>query len=296
MLRPAMASCLIDEVFDAADPRGRALPRQTLCFAVIAVALLSAEPASAALNDSGFYLCRNFKTAVDSSACAGTGQDGETGRDTSFPSDVDGWKGFTFRKVCNSGELAGTGNCNADPPFGGDKLKQWSCVLDEWTGLMWEAKLSSNDPVRGAQRIFSWSDGSVAEYVATMNASRLCGHDDWRLPTPGEALGLANYAVSYAPGRPMIDRSFFDGYSDFSYWTYSRQGDLEAIWVTGYTPAGAARTSGSEFGLYAIRVVRDALVERLNKPSPSEASTADEGEILDAINGLTWARCSLGKV
>ncbi len=82
---------------------------------------------------------------------------------------------------------------------------QWSCVRDNDTGLYWEVKTNdgglrdrgwtytwydSNPATSGG--IIGWDDGTNAcydtarcdteKYIEDVNATQLCGFDDWRLP------------------------------------------------------------------------------------------------------------------
>lgn len=100
------------------------------------------------LNDTGMRKCLNTATNTLSDICQGAnvppGQDGAYGRDRTTPTAVDGVLGFSFTKVCQSGELAGVGNCPANPVLGSE-LNNWGCTKDNVTGLIWEVKMGSGD-------------------------------------------------------------------------------------------------------------------------------------------------------
>lgn len=112
------------------------------------------------------------------------------------------------------------------------------CVLDRSTGLVWEVK--TNDKGPGHQEwTYTWFDRSksdqgypagyadrgfcadkgqcdTAGYVAATNRRRLCGFDDWRLPTADELQGLLR------PGQPArIDPRFFPNTPATYFWTGS---------------------------------------------------------------------------
>lgn len=116
--------------------------------------------------------------------------------------------------------------------------KQWSCVFDTKSGLMWEVK-SREDSLRYPENLYSWyspeyntlqgvTDGGRCKggiacdthsYVEAMNRKKFCGHNDWRLPTDKEMLGLVSYESG--PNNIKIDTSFFPNTLPSWYWTAS---------------------------------------------------------------------------
>jgi hypothetical protein len=151
------------------------------------------------INDTGLTRCtRDFMTLT--TECAGTGQDIETGRDSTKPAAGDGHAGFSFVKVCNSGELAGAGSCLPDAVLGPGS-NDWGCLHDRVTGLDWELKTndgSQRDQNRHFPYVGDDSPGDASRYVNDTNVSGLCGHSDWRLPTTYELYGLVNFNRSGA--------------------------------------------------------------------------------------------------
>lgn len=110
------------------------------------------------------------------------------------------------------------------------------CVLDTASGLVWEVKTDDRGP--GDKRwTFTWYDKTKAEeffpvgypdggscfnkgscdtagYVVATNKRRLCGFNDWRLPTAEELAGLLR------PDLPKkIDERFFPNSLADYYWT-----------------------------------------------------------------------------
>jgi hypothetical protein len=53
--------------------------------------------------------------------------------------------------------------------------------------------------------------------VAAVNAARLCGYSDWRLPTADELQGIVDYGVAYPD--PTIDVTWFPNTQQGVYWT-----------------------------------------------------------------------------
>jgi hypothetical protein len=85
-----------------------------------------AARATSPTNDSGQDRCIDFKTYQLTHPCAGSGQDGDFGRDADKPAKKDGRAGFSFVKIGADGS-----ELPAD-------ATDWSCVRDKVTGLTWE--------------------------------------------------------------------------------------------------------------------------------------------------------------
>ncbi|ASM79014.1 hypothetical protein VITFI_CDS3237 [Vitreoscilla filiformis] len=165
--------------------------------ACAALAGLAASPAAHAkmpLNDTGMRACVDFDAGYFVQDCTDTGQDGEFGRDVTHKKNSDGRLGFSYRKICNNGEAAGTGSCPADPKFG-TAATAWGCTEDRVTGLVWEIKRPTG--LRTITAIYAKKPGgfypTAAGFVATVNRRSMCGAGDWRLPTVMELQSIVNY-------------------------------------------------------------------------------------------------------
>jgi len=117
----------------------------------------------------------------------------------------------------------------------------WACVRDNRTGLTWEVK--TNDlSLRDMHWTYTWyespqagkdgytgkanggkcPEGSTCDtqaYVAAINAEKLCGHDDWRLPHVFELHTLLN-RTDNCPGT-CIDPRYFPNTAKGGYWSSS---------------------------------------------------------------------------
>jgi hypothetical protein len=139
-----------------------------------------------------------------------------------FPrQDASNRNAFSFTKL----------DANGEPPL--DETT-WSCVKDNVTGLIWEAKLDSNGELRSKSSKFTWynsddttNGGNVgdwgyactagvcntAQYVAEINRQALCGKTGWRLPTLEELRGLYDYGGDYSRDDELkgltINQTFF---------------------------------------------------------------------------------------
>lgn len=139
----------------------------------------------------------------------------------------------------------------------GDALPQsatsWSCVLDNYTGLIWEVKL--DDPASPSHfgHTYSWfepngsinggtaglADGGVCSgspcdtqgLVDALNAELRCGASGWRLPTREELLSLVH------AGRrdPALSTEFFPLGSGI-YWSGTPMAaDSDQAWVLDFS-------------------------------------------------------------
>ena len=119
-----------------------------------------------------------------------------------------------------------------------DNAEQWACVHDPVEGLTWEVK-SKDGGLRNTENLYSWfnpeekmsrgiNDGGRCKgnvdcdthaYVKAMNQEGFCGHNDWRLPTREEMMGLVNYANDF--GEAKINTKYFPEALPSWYWTAS---------------------------------------------------------------------------
>jgi hypothetical protein len=280
--------------------------RLSPCAAALGAALLAVSwPATTAaadtgvrmrtrLNDTGLVRCtRDFATYTTD--CAGTGQDAETGRDVTHPARGDGRNGFSFQKVCNSGQVAGTGTCTNEAVLGPGP-DDWGCTADRVTGLVWEVK-TADDGLRDGRKTYTnlggGDSGDTSGFVTAVNAAGLCGASDWRLPTTYELQNIDDFNARGA--APAIDVDWFPNTAARSYWTgdaYFAQPTV--AWLV---QARMHSNNTNVVGLgrsapLAVRLVRD--------PAPPQdelqrfVASAGGQEVTDRITKLVWRRCVEG--
>jgi len=116
----------------------------------------------------------------------------------------------------------------------------WVCVRDNKTALTWEVK-TTKPGLHAATNTYTWygrdeftspgtegkQDGGVClgtrcdteAFIAAVNAERLCGYADWRLPSKDEAGTLIDATVRF-PG-PTLPAGFFPNAQNdkTGYWT-----------------------------------------------------------------------------
>lgn len=199
--------------------------------ALLAVALVLPLPVAALgpLNDTGIDFCGS--AGSDNGVCDDTqpaGQDADYGRDAAAAAGTltkigGGGKGFDFTKIANDGRTL-----PAEAELG-DGPGDWACTRDNVTGRLWEVK-TDNGGWRDKDWTYTWYDPAspddnpgdagdtstcndtlngwrcnTANYVIAVNAAKLCGYSDWRMPSIKELESL----VDYGRYSPAIDRGYF---------------------------------------------------------------------------------------
>jgi len=220
--------------------------------------------------DTGITTCAS---ATDNTlTCPQAGfdqQDAESGHDNTNNDNSDGRAGFSFTKLDSNGnDLA------ANEPT-------WSCVRDNVTGLVWEIK-TNDGGLRDRDNTFGWynpdsstnggnagniSGGGIctggiscntSAYVAAVNATGLCGVNDWRMPTAEELLSLRDYGSLTPPG---IDTTYFNDLSilnSLTFWASESDASSPAnAWVVYYSIGSGGSSAGSKTSLPSlVRLVR----------------------------------------
>ena len=207
-----------------------------------------ARCAQGQINDTGITAC----SGGECPAPGLPGQDAEFGRDALDLLDQ-------LNKL-GSGE-AGFDWTKLDPD--GDSLPAsalaWACVRDNYTGLVWEAKVDDPTDPSHFGHSYSWfnpdnasnggqtglADGGncqgsacdVAAYVAAFNELRMCGVTDWRLPTRQELSSIVHAGRT----APALDPNFFPLGAGL-YWTITpAAADPASAWVVDFDN-GSIRT------------------------------------------------------
>lgn len=150
-----------------------------------------------------------------------------------------------------------------------DSSSQWSCVVDERTGLMWEVKSKNGSgDLQDSSFTYSWRDPSLPDYSSTNNGNcdercdtqsyiervndmQLCGYSDWRLPSKTELQDLLNYDQY----QPAITESYFPNSQNSFYWSASIDvDDTGSAWAVDFNVGRVA--GGSVADARYVRLVR----------------------------------------
>ena len=129
------------------------------------------------------------------------------------------------------------------------------CVFDKRSALTWEIK-SSDNGLQSARQTYSWFEPDTRinggfsgysnkgrcnlqrcdtkAYITRINAMKLCGYSDWRLPSREELRTLVDYSIPY-PG-PAINKQFFPNTISQFYWSATANAnDRETAWGIGFS-------------------------------------------------------------
>ena len=235
------------------------------------LACLAPSAHAAGLPDTGQRFCDNggimdpCSSYNSGDAAVGPRQDGRFGRDpVAFGTSLDFTRsGFDYTRVCNSGELAGSGSCPADPVLGVG-ANEWGCTQDNITGLMWEVKVNDTTHLRHRSWEYAWYDSNPAtnggdagslgtdtcggtlsgysnqcnteNYIDAVNTATLCGYSDWRLPQKRELRSILHFGYpSGSTDAPAIAFTHFPN-TWASYWSaapYGAGGAFTVIFIDG---------------------------------------------------------------
>ncbi|PPD47623.1 MAG: hypothetical protein CTY16_06905 [Methylobacter sp.] len=216
------------------------------------------------LNDTGITACANGANNKLPCPVAGfPNQDAESGRDVSQNNGGNGHAGFNFSKISGTGAILAA------------NAKNWNCVKDNVTGLVWEVKTddkglhdkdwtyswyepgnSKNGGNAGTQNGGSCRGASACDtdaYIQAVNAAGWCGYKDWRLPSKAELHSI----VDYSRYDPAVDTAYFPDTVTGLYWSSSPFSyDSGSAWYIDYS-SGYGNWS---FKFYdnSIRLVRSA--------------------------------------
>jgi hypothetical protein len=277
-----------------------------VCATVAAAATPAAWADRITLNDTGMTQCQD-RDANWSSECGRSGQDADHGRDVTDANPDNGVAGFSFTKVCNSGQMAGEGSCPNDPGQGSGP-DDWGCTHDNVSHLTWEVK------TKGGIHNYQWlytnkgrraSDDptDVAGLIEATNAEKLCGATNWRLPDVIELQSIVNYGIGVPDSsgvRPFIDGAFFPHTHRDQTWTRTRfVDDSKQAWFVSFYYGAAG--PDKRLHRHAARLVHDdaRTAAALSVGFAAYAKerfipSIDGTEVTDTMTGLVWRRCAEG--
>jgi hypothetical protein len=227
------------------------------------------------LNDTGISLCADGDTNNLGCPVAGyPSQDGDLGRDAAARDGTltrrgGGAAGFDYTKIDAGGN---------ELPAG---ATEWSCVLDNVTGRMWEVKVNDETSLRHKDWTYTWynSDGTsnggnagtenggtclgdtgcdTEKFVAAVNTAELCGFSDWRMPTRNELLSIVHNGIA----TPAFDEDYFPNASssalvtNFIWSSTPFASGTDEAWTIGTTNGHLARAQKTN--AFRIRLVREA--------------------------------------
>jgi hypothetical protein len=172
------------------------------------------------------------------------------------------------------------------------------CVFDESTGLLWENHTASPGIHSVKNRFTNLNNGEdndTSGHIAAVNAARLCGHDDWRLPTLQELHTLMDYGVKADVfGRSALKQSdsYELMYSASPYWSSTSSNTQTSETVLFAEPDRIMSGHALQSSL-AVRLVRGVVWQGPRYVLSTKAFGADANNnvVIDRKTGLIWRRC-----
>lgn len=178
----------------------------------------------------------------------------------------------SFTKVSNEGQTI------LDGAILGVGATDWACTQDNNTRLVWEIK-TSDKGLRDKDNQYSWYDTNTAinggyaglqdggkglctggiacdtaAYVEAVNAQKLCGFNDWRVPSFHELATLIKPDVF-----PSINATYFPENSDYRVWTGTTDPSYSSnAWYVYFGNGTASLYKGSAFSM-RVRLVRGGM-------------------------------------
>jgi hypothetical protein len=152
-----------------------------------------------------------------------------------------------------------------------ENSKEWSCVLDQSTDLIWEVK--SNLPgLRFKDNTYTWFDQKTGvengefskncnwqdscnskKYIAKLKERNVCNQNNWRLPTEKEL----NSLIIYGDDEPLINSRFFPNTKKGHYWSSTSFLEKPNLAIDVPFFYGGSRGSDKSFDSF-LRAVSDA--------------------------------------
>jgi hypothetical protein len=186
----------------------------------------------------------------------------------------------TYTKIANSGSVLD------DAAIQGVGDNDWACTKDNKTGLTWEVK-TTDGGLHDVNSIYSWYEPNAAQnsgnagkknggycresrcdtyaYKNAVNAKKLCGAENWRLPTRNELMSLVycsdtKYNVlgdkltgyvctnGTSVDAPTINATYFPNIlKDYQVWTSTQDTKSNSYALTVYFSIGYVDDYGKIF-------------------------------------------------
>jgi len=256
------------------------------------------------INDTGVIVSADFDNGNDTQCIASTNksQDCEQGRDAQAIAGTlvktgSGIASFDFTKLSADG---------SELPV---DATEWSCVRDNFTGLIWEVKTNdggiqdryesyrwggkgafgNNDANRQGTYYNEWNN-----LVDHLNNSNLCGKSDWTLPTVEELTSIRTHQKN----GNQVDAQFFPNNIDVIYWTAnpSANNNSRAHFVS-FKNSDDGHVGRSTY--QRVRLVSGGKVNQesylVDDHKAERYITLDDGTVTDLETGLMWSRCLFGQ-
>lgn len=156
------------------------------------------------------------------------------------------------------------------------------CVQDHTTGLTWEVKTNDGG---SRDKDNKYSFNTASQFASQVNTAGLCGHNDWRIPTPQELISIVNYSVPYYSST--MDTNYFSDKSVDIFWTVTTNAaNPDQAWNIFFY--NGQLDSQDQSYLNVVRLVRGPQLI-------TTWSDNGDGTTNDLNNRLMWAKCPDGQ-
>jgi len=154
----------------------------------------------------------------------------------------------------------------------------WSMVLDQTTGLMWETKTDDNS-IHDKDNKYNFYFLNE-KFINRLNQNNFGGFSDWRIPEISELNSLA----SVQQDRPSIDTQYFPNTKAYDYWTATPHvNDTSQGWCVSFFHGNdTIQLRQHEFYVRAVR--GNVFID------PNRFHDNDDGTITDTFTGLMWQK------
>jgi len=162
-----------------------------------------------------------------------------------------------------------------------DDATNWSMVLDQTTGLIWEVKTDDNSVHDKDNRYnFYYLE---EKFIKRLNQNSYGGFSDWRIPEVSELSTLTSIFYD----RPSINAQYFPNSRASEYWTATpRVNDTSQGWCVSFFHGNdSIQSRQSEFYVRAVRGNTFTDATRFHDN--------DDGTITDTHTGLMWQKETL---
>jgi hypothetical protein len=173
------------------------------------------------------------------------------------------------------------------------------CVADQVTGLVWEGKSPEPAHARSVARRYTHlgngAANDVSGHLAVVNASRLCGFSDWRVPNRMELQSIVNYG-----GTELMNPGDTGLYAHFEHWTSEADSQsANRAWFVAFQDTGGWSLTSRRDEAKAVRLVRgtpfgSGLV-RFSYTTIAYPGDVANNVVTDNWTGLQWRRCEEGR-
>jgi VCBS repeat-containing protein len=231
------------------------------------------------LNDTGITRGGDYPIG-NNAGCTGTqisAQDCYHGRDvqTALTKIGAGAAGFDFTKLNASGVALAYQTVSWNRSGSEATNSRWSCVKDNVTGLTWEVKTDVGFSDKGTNihhkdNTYQWGGiSALGKKVSTLgtyykdwdtlvkgsNRAKLCGYNDWRVPTAVELQSIVHYGI--VKPSPKIDKKYFPNTVPSRYWSSLPHSDKRNIaWSVNFSDGIDVDRLNSRSESHSVRLVR----------------------------------------